>query len=143
MPRLSVRRSRTLAGTLALAAGGLAAGFVGGFLAGGLLGPVRIRQAVTDWRTEKPEPSTAGGAAAAIRTALAGDPVLAKAELRVIPVHRRRVELHGWVASRREGARTLRLAREAAPGLDVVGRLRVRGEDDRSPGDEQDERLPA
>ena len=54
MPRLSVRRSRTLAETLALAAGGLAAGFVGGFLAGGLLGPVRIRQAVTDWNSKKP-----------------------------------------------------------------------------------------
>ncbi len=143
MPRLSVRRSRTLAETLALAAGGLAAGFVGGFLAGGLLGPVRIRRAVTDWSTEKPAPGTAGGAAAAIRAALAGDAVLARAALRVIPVHRRRVELHGWVTSRREGTRAIRLAREAAPAVEVVGRLRVRGEDDRSPGDKQDERRPA
>lgn len=112
------------------------AGFAAGFIAGGLLGPVRrdrVAKVVSGWRAGTAVPVTARGAAAPIRAALKAASGLADADLRVIPVNRGRVELHGWVGNRREVARTLRLAREAAPEAEVVGRLRVRGEDEGIP----------
>ena len=111
------------------------------------MGPVRrdrVARVVSDWRSGKPQPVTAGGAAATIRAALKAAPSLADADLRVIPVNRGRVELHGWVSNRHEGARILRRAREAAPEAEVIGRLRVQGEDEGlPPTDGQGERRPA
>lgn len=151
MRRLSVRRSSRRAGgtaeTVALALGGLALGFLGGFLAGGLVGPVRrerLRHAVASWGQAEEAPRATGReAVGAIRTALTDTPGLDDRSVDVILVRKNLVELHGWVATRRDGVRALRQAREAAPGLEVVGRLRVRGEDDRAPETDEGERQPA
>lgn len=75
----------------------------------------------------------------------ASDPELRAAGLEILPVRGGGVELHGWVASRRAGARAVRMAGEAAPGTEITNRLRVRGEDDAPPPPEPEglERRPA
>jgi hypothetical protein len=143
MHRLSVRRSGSFGGDLAGALVGLGLGFVAGFAAAGLLGDVRrerVSQAVQGLRRRPPPGS--GAATDLVRRALAGDPQLAGLELIVRPVRGGWVELHGWVPSRSLGARAVRLAARAAPGLEVTSRLRVRGEDD-PPARPADHRRPA
>ena len=78
---------------------------------------------------EHPSTPTSREAAVRIEAALADDSVLSGVDFDVVPVRSGRVELHGWVATRRAGARALRLAMEAAREADVTNRLRVRGED--------------
>jgi hypothetical protein len=132
MRRLSVRRSHS-AEDLWFAALGLGLGFVSAFLVRGVLGQVdrrRLQHFVTGLTGEHPSAPTPREAAGRIEAALADDPILAAVDFDVVPVRPGRVELHGWVATRRAGARALRLAAEAAPETEVTNRLRVRGEDD-------------
>jgi len=132
MRRLSVRRSRS-ADDVWLATLGLGLGFLSGFLIRALLGKVdrrRVRHFVTGLTGVHPAASTPREAATRIEAALADDPASSEGEFEVVPVRPGRVELHGWVSSRRAGARALRLAAAAAPETDVTNRLRVRGEDD-------------
>ena len=134
MRRLSVRRSRS-AEDLWFAALGLGLGFVSGFLVRGIMGQVdrrRLQHFVTGLTGEHSAGPTPREAATRIEAALSDDPDLTGFDFEVRPVRPGRVELHGWVGSRRQGARALRLAAAAAPETDVTNRLLVRGEDDQA-----------
>ena len=149
MPRLSVRRSTSPTADLLVIAAGLGVGFLAGFLAGGLTGPVRrerLRTIVDEIAGPGEERAGGGAAVELVETALDDVPELRTLELSALAVGRTRLELHGWVPDRGTGVRALRTAIAAAPGIEVVSRLRVRGEDDirRTPNPEDaGERLPA
>lgn len=145
MRRLSVRRSSVT--DLAFGAAGLGLGLALGFLLRGLVGGVdrrRLKSLVGEVTGQYPAgsgmPREAGNQ---ITAALAGDESLRDLDFDVVTVRIGQVELHGWVPSRRLSARAMRLAREAAPGTDVVNRLKVRGEDEPPVRDESEERQPA
>ncbi|MGH7562340.1 MAG: hypothetical protein ACRENB_15125 [Gemmatimonadales bacterium] len=112
---------------------GLAAGFLLGEL-GGAQGPSRLARMVRSFPVPG-RPSRAGErraiVVARVRTALATDSALAGTTLDVVPVGRERIELHGWVSSRRLRAHAYRVALATA-GIPVLNRLLVRGEDDGS-----------
>lgn len=123
------------------AAGWTLAGFGTGLLAGALLSgwlgagsSPRIRRALRDWREERPEARTTSGTVTLALAALS-EAGLDDLQLRVLGVRPGVVELHGWVTSRAERARAIRLLSQT-PGIElVVNSLLVRGEDDRpSPG---------
>lgn len=131
----SVRRLASVGNTIGLSLVGLGFGFLAGVLTRGLLGGVgteRIRFLVRGLTRERPVP-VSRRAAERMAEALARDPDLASLGLDPLPVRGGRVELHGWVPSRRVGARALRIAREAAPEVELTNRLLVRGEDDAPP----------
>lgn len=135
MRNRSVRRSALIGETVALSLVGLGFGFLAGLLARGLVGGVgaeKVRFVVRRLTRDRPAP-VSGRAADRIAAALARDPDLGLLGLEPLPVRGGRVELHGWVPSRRAGARALQVAREAAPVVEVINRLLVRGEDDEPP----------
>jgi hypothetical protein len=114
---------------------GLGLGFLAGLLARGLVGGVgteKMRFLARRLSRERPA-SLSRRAADRMAAALARDPDLAGLGLDPLPVRGGRVELHGWVPSRRVGARALRIAREAASEVELTNRLLVRGEDDAPP----------
>lgn len=134
MTRLVVReraRPATLTGVLT----GLALGAAAGWALGELLAPRAIREALL------PSTPAARSMAELVRDAqgaLAADPLLAGLALEVLPVSRQRVELHGWVPSRRIRAHAWRVACAAAGSAAVINSLLVRGEDDASSDDTAD-----
>jgi hypothetical protein len=67
-----------------------------------------------------------------VREALRADLSLTGVTLEVGFGSRGRIELQGWVASRRQRSHAYRLALETA-GVPVLNRILVRGEDDRQP----------
>ena len=109
---------------------GLAAGFFLGELFAGE-GPRGVGRAISPWR-RRPVTPTAAGLTDDLQVALAETIGPDARALRLVPVGRNALELHGWVASRVSRARTIRAARELLhPGIRLVDRLLVWGEDDR------------
>ena len=133
MTRLALRRRRaattldlpTAAGAVAL---GLAAGALAGFLLGELWGPTASRAIRTPKRT--PRTGSAAALVDAAHLALGADEAVAASNLRVVPLGRSAIELHGWVPNRATRARAIRHVREALPEASVIDCLLVRGEDD-------------
>jgi hypothetical protein len=136
MKRLVVRRRGgnpvSAAGTIVL---GLALGAAAGWMVGEWLAPSAMR------RIGVPRRAAARSMAELVRDAqgaLAADPVLEAIPLEVRPVSRQRVELHGWVPSRRLRAHANRVAGEAVGAESVINCLLVRGEDDAADPDSPD-----
>ena len=126
-PRIQIvnRPKAGSSGLLAAAVAGLGLGLLLGLAAGELLTGVKLRP---PRRRRAPGSDSLG---TKIRRALRADPSLAPLRFKVLEVGRHAVELHGWVPSRLERSRALRLARQAAePGIDIVDCLLVHGEDD-------------
>jgi hypothetical protein len=136
MPRLVVRerggRPGALAGTTFL---GFALGAVAGWALGELLSPAAVREALT--APARRAPSMAELVRDA-QGALVGDPLLEGMTLEILPVSRQRVELHGWVPTRRLRAHAYRVACEAVGTEAVINCLLVRGEDDVADSDAPD-----
>jgi hypothetical protein len=134
MHGLSPRRARGRGPLVALA--GLGLGFVAGFVVRSLagdLGPARLRHLVTRLGRSATPPAPPRAAVLRVQEALRQAPDLQTLELDVVLARPGHVELHGWVPSRALGARAIRTATSAAPGIEVTSRLRVRGEDDLGP----------
>lgn len=128
MPRFIVRERTS--GTRGLASTALAVLAIGA-AAGWLLGEF--------WESPREDlearPSRRGPRSMAelvhdAQAALMADGTLADLKLDVLPVSRQRVELHGWVPSRRLRALAHRLAAEAIGSDAVINCILVRGEDD-------------
>lgn len=131
MARVIVRRTaparRSLAGPALL---GLGLGALVGFVLGELYGPVAERALAGRPRPSRP---TLAELVHDAQAALAADPALADLDLRILPVNRQTVELHGWVGSRALRTRAHRAVRDAIGADAVVNCLLVRGEDDAAP----------
>jgi hypothetical protein len=130
-----VKRERlSTAETLAWSAVGIAAGVMGGLWAAGWVGRMTRARLAGGFRAMRaPRATTAVALAAAVRRALAADPVLAPHELTPIPVSHATVELTGWVPDRATRARAVRVA-GAVSGLDdLINSVLVHGEDDLRP----------
>ncbi|MEO8449036.1 MAG: hypothetical protein ABI647_04555 [Gemmatimonadota bacterium] len=126
-PRIQiVRRPRAGSSNLvAVSLIGLGLGLVAGVVAGELL---RGRKLRPTGRKKKVE---SDAKVIAIRSRLRRDAGLAALRFVILKAGPHAVELHGWVPTRLERSRALRLAREAAePGIHVVDCLLVHGEDD-------------
>jgi len=133
MTRLALRRRRaatpfdlpTAASAVAL---GLAAGALAGFLLGELWGPTASRAIRTPKRATRK--ASVASLVESAHEALGADETVAAAMIKVVPVGRNAIELHGWVPTRTTRARALRHVREALPETSVLDCLLVRGEDD-------------
>ena len=114
---------------------GFSAGVAAGFLVGEMVGTsggrhiFRLMRALGGSRTPVERRSALLGK---VRAALRADLSLTGLTLDVGFGSRGRIELQGWVASRRQRSHAYRLALETA-GVPVLNRILVRGEDDRQP----------
>lgn len=114
---------------------GFSAGVAAGFLLGEMVGTsggrriVRLMRALRGPRTPAERRSALLGK---VREALRADLSLAGLTLDVGFGSRGRIELQGWVATRRQRSHAYRLALETS-GVPVLNRILVRGEDDRQP----------
>jgi hypothetical protein len=112
---------------------GFSAGVAAGFLLGELVGASGARRLLGLLRTVR-GPGTLGGRRSAllmkVREALRADLSLTGLNLEVGFGGRGRIELQGWVATRRQRSHAYRLALETS-GMPVLNRILVRGEDDR------------
>lgn len=128
MARVIVRRTaaprRSLAGPALL---GLGLGALAGFLLAELYGPAPERALVGPRRSARP---TLAELVHDAQAALAADAALADLDLRILPVNRQTVELHGWVPTRAVRTRAHRTVRDAIGADAVINCLLVRGEDD-------------
>jgi hypothetical protein len=108
---------------------GVAAGFVLGEVVGGSGGRrlFRLFRTLSGPRTQAERRSAL---LTKVREALRADLSLAGLNLDVGFGGRGRIELQGWVASRRQRSHASRLALETS-GMPVLNRILVRGEDDR------------
>ena len=114
---------------------GFSAGVAAGFLLGEMVGTsggrriVRLMKALRGQRTPAERGSVILGK---VREALRTDLSLAGLTLEVAFGSRGRIELQGWVETRRQRSHAYRLALETG-GVPVLNRILVRGEDDRQP----------
>ncbi len=135
MARIAVRhrpRAEGISVTTAtgLAAAGLALGATLGFLVGELYGPQTTRAVRQKLRpTRRSTPSVAELVHDA-QTALDADVRLRELKLRVLPVGRDALELHGWVPDRKSRAFAGKLVAESVTVGRLINCLLVRGEDD-------------
>lgn len=123
---------------------GFGTGVAAGFLLAELVGSNGGSRLVRLVRAFRPLPRKRVGRpalAARVRTALEADAMLAGMPIDVVPGGRQRLELHGWVGSRRQRSHAYNLA-VAAAGVPVLNCLLVRGEDDRSPASAHSEGAP-
>jgi hypothetical protein len=114
---------------------GFSAGVAAGFLLGEMVGTSGVLRIVRMMRRLRGPRVPAEGRSALlgkVREALRADLSLAGLTLDVGFGSRGRIELQGWVASRRQRSHAYRLALETA-GVPVLNRILVRGEDDRQP----------
>ena len=114
---------------------GFSAGVAAGFLLGEMVGTRGGRRIFRLIRALRGSGTPAGRRSALlgkVREALRADLSLAGLTLDVGFGSRGRIELQGWVASRRQRSHAYRLALETA-GVPVLNRILVRGEDDRQP----------
>ncbi len=133
---LAVVRKRPGAELVALTLSGLLAGVAAGFVLSEMFGAggprrmsriIRTRHAGRGRRDllREREPLLA-----AVRDALAQEPVLQSEPIGVRICGEHGLELRGWVATRQARALAYRLARAASNHLDVANRLEVRDLDD-------------
>ncbi|HET9276269.1 MAG TPA: hypothetical protein VFN96_09375 [Gemmatimonadales bacterium] len=118
---------------------GLAAGFLFAELVGSNGG--RFVRLVRALRPRSRKQVGRPALVARVRTALEADAMLAGMPIDVVPGGRQRLELHGWVGSRRQRSHAYNLA-VAAAEVPVLNCLLVRGEDDRSPASAHSEGAP-
>jgi len=114
---------------------GFSAGVAAGFLLGELLGASggrRIVRLIRTLRGPRTQAERRSDLLTKVREALRADLSLAGLMLEVGFGSRGRIELQGWVATRRQRSHAYRVALETA-GVPVLNRTLVRGEDDRQP----------
>ena len=131
-----MHRHRGTGGTGALVLLGLTVGVATGFVAGTLFGAGggrRVARMVRTATRNRRPPEARNLLVARIQAALDTDPLLSEARLDVISVGGKGVTVRGWLDTRGQRARAMRIAVSAAGGEPVVNRLLVRGEDDAPP----------
>jgi hypothetical protein len=114
---------------------GFSAGVAAGFLLGEMVGTSggrRIFRLIRALRGSGTPAERRSALLGKVREALRADLSLTGVTLEVGFGSRGRIELQGWVASRRQRSHAYRLALETA-GVPVLNRILVRGEDDRQP----------
>ena len=114
---------------------GFSAGVAAGFLLGEMVGTSggrRVFRLIRALRGSGTPAERRSALLGKVREALRADLSLAGLTLDVGFGSRGRIELQGWVASRRQRSHAYRLALETA-GVPVLNRILVRGEDDRQP----------
>jgi hypothetical protein len=114
---------------------GFSAGVAAGFLLGEMVGTSggrRIVRMMRAFRGPRTPPEGRSALLGKVREALRADLSLAGLTLDVGFGSRGRIELQGWVGSRRQRSHAYRVALETA-GIPVLNRILVRGEDDRQP----------
>jgi hypothetical protein len=114
---------------------GFSAGVAAGFLLGEMVGTSggrRVFRLIRALRGSGTPAERRSALLGKVREALRADLSLAGLTLDVGFGSRGRIELQGWVVSRRQRSHAYRLALETA-GVPVLNRILVRGEDDRQP----------
>ncbi len=111
---------------------GFSAGLAAGFVLGELLGTpgAGLSRLVRDFRRGRSRGTLGSPLLERVREALRADLALAGLTLEVTWSGPNRLELRGWVNTRRQRAHAYRRCLETA-GLPVLNRILVRGEDDR------------
>lgn len=128
MPRYVVRERTTATGGVATAAlVALALGAAAGWLLGEFW---EVPTAPDAPRGGRSGPRSMAELVGKAQEALLAEPSLAELALEILPVSRQRVELHGWVPSRRLRATAQRVAATAVGADAVINCILVRGEDD-------------
>lgn len=145
MSRIAVRRAAApspafIAGTIVL---GFGLGAALGFVLGEFAGPAANR-ALREGKLPAPKARPlVSRLVDQAQAALDDDLLLRDCELRVLAVGPGRIELHGWVPSRRTRARAAHLVSDAVEADAIINCLLVRGEDDLMMDDDASDELMA